>query len=49
MNKEQLIAYLKQIWPTIYRIINGFLFFLYRLIRAGIAIAKQQIKGGGSY
>ncbi|MDQ5901152.1 MAG: hypothetical protein QG600_730 [Patescibacteria group bacterium] len=46
MNKEQIIANLKVVWPSIYRMINGFFFYLIRITRAAIAIAKEQIKGG---
>ena len=36
-----------KIWPAIYRIINGFLYFLLTLVRAIIKIAVNQLKGGG--
>lgn len=45
--KEQgkFIAYMKLIWPTVYRIINDALYFIFSTIRAGIKIAVDQIKG----
>ena len=45
MNKEKAYALLKEAWPTIYRLINGFLYFLLTLIRGGIKLAIQQFKG----
>ncbi len=45
MNKEKAFALLKVVWPTIYRLINNFLFFLYSIIRGGIRIAIDQLKG----
>jgi len=45
INKEQAYAYLKAVWPTIYRIINGGLYFLYTLIREFFRLAMQEIRG----
>jgi hypothetical protein len=45
INKEQAYAYLKAVWPTIYRIINGGLYFLFTLIREFCRLAMQEIKG----
>lgn len=36
-----------KIWPAIYRIINGLLYFLLTLVRAIVKIAVNQLKGGG--
>ncbi len=41
-------AVMKQIWPTIYRIINNTLYFLIDIIRSGVKIAIEQIKNGGA-
>ena len=43
-NKLKTIAI--KIWPTIYRIINSFIYFLISLIKAIVSIAIKQIKGG---
>lgn len=45
VNKEKAYALLKVVWPTIYRGINNFFFFLYTVIRGGIRIAIEQLKG----
>lgn len=45
MNKEKIYALLKAAWPTVYRITNGFFYFLLTLIRGSIKLAKDQIKG----
>ncbi len=49
MNQEdsQFKIFLINIWPKVYRIINGFLYFLLNLIRAIVKIAINQLKGGG--
>ncbi|MEK7559584.1 MAG: hypothetical protein AAB521_04730 [Patescibacteria group bacterium] len=39
--------FLISIWPTIYRLINSFLYFLLTLVRAIVKIAMNQLKGGG--
>lgn len=46
MNKEQLYAMLKRVWPTFYRKLNDFLYFIFTVIREIIRIAISQIKGG---
>ncbi len=45
INKEKLLAYLKAIWPTVYRLINGALYFVLNLIRSIIIIAYNEIRG----
>ena len=45
-NKFKTIAI--KIWPTIYRIINSFIYFLISLIKTVASIAINQIKGGKS-
>jgi len=45
MNKEKAFAYLKLIWPTIYRIINDSLYFLMSVVKSIVRIAKDQIRG----
>lgn len=34
------------IWPTISRIISGFFYFIFTLVKAGIRIAVRQFGGG---
>lgn len=36
---------LKKIWPTIYRVINGSLYFLLNLIKSIVKMSIEQIKG----
>jgi len=43
-NKFKTIAIL--IWPTIYRAINLFIYFILSLIKSVVSIAINQIKGG---
>jgi len=43
-NKFKTIAI--KIWPTIYRIINSFIYFILSLIKTTVSIAVNQIKGG---
>lgn len=45
MNKERAYAYLKAVWPTVYRITNGFFYFLLTLIRGSVKLAIRQLKG----
>lgn len=45
--ENRLKIFLINIWPAIYRIINGFLYFLLSLVKAIVKIAVSQIKGGG--
>jgi len=45
-NRFRTIAIL--IWPTIYRAINSFIYFLISLIKTVASIAINQIKGGKS-
>ena len=45
INKEQAYAYLKEVWPTIYRIINGGLYFIFTVIREFVRLAWQEIRG----
>lgn len=44
MNQNPFIIILKQIWPTIYRIINGFIYFVINLIKSTVVYAIRQIK-----
>ncbi len=41
-------AVMKQIWPTVYKIINSTIYFLIELIRSAVRIAIEQIKNGGA-
>ena len=43
-NKFKTIAI--KIWPTIYRIINSFIYFILSLIKTIVSIAINQLKGG---
>jgi hypothetical protein len=37
---------LVNIWPSIYRVINGTFYFLLNLLRTFITLAKNQIRNG---
>ncbi len=43
--KEKLFAYLKAVWPTVYRLINDGLYFLLRLLKSTIHDMIEQLKG----
>ncbi len=45
MNKERLFAFLKSIWPSVYRITNGAFYSLLLLIKNLIRMGINQIKG----
>jgi len=36
--------FLLKIWPTIYRFINTFLYFIFSLFKTAVALALKQIK-----
>lgn len=36
---------LKQVWPTIYRVINGSFYFLLNLLKSIVKMSIDQIKG----
>ncbi len=40
----KLKSLLIEIWPIFYRIINGSVYFIFRVVRSSIKIAIQQIK-----
>lgn len=42
---NQFTVILKQIWPTVYRIINGSLYFLLTTCKSIIKMSIDQIKG----
>ncbi len=42
---SQLVYYLKKIWPTLYKILNGFLYFCVNLIKSIVSRSLQQIRG----
>lgn len=44
MNDSSTLIFLKNIWPKIYRIINNIFFFLLRVLKGTVKIAKDQIK-----
>jgi len=44
--QSPFIVFLKKIWPFIYRVINGILYFVMMLIRNFVRDAIQSIKGG---
>ena len=35
---------MKKIWPTFYRLINSFLYFILSVFKAAVSIALKQIK-----
>lgn len=45
MNKEKIFAFLRSIWPSVYRITNGAFYFLVLLIKNLIKMGVNQIKG----
>lgn len=45
MEQNKFTSYMKLIWPTIYRIINDGLYFIFSVIKSGIRIAINQFKG----
>ncbi|CAN5163057.1 hypothetical protein BH09PAT1_BH09PAT1_0660 [soil metagenome] len=49
MNREKAYAYLKAVWPTVYRIINGGLYFILGLIRTFFKVARDEITGKGGF
>jgi hypothetical protein len=44
--ESPFIVLLKKIWPFIYRVINGILYFLIMIIKNFVRDAIQSIKGG---
>lgn len=44
---NRFVIFLKEIWPTVYRGINSFLYFLFGILKTGVKVAIQQLKGGG--
>lgn len=40
-----IMMVLKQIWPTIYRVVNGSFYFLMSTIKSIIKMSIEQIKG----
>lgn len=42
---SQLMYYLKKIWPTLYKIINGLLYFSVHLIKSIVSRSLEQIRG----
>jgi hypothetical protein len=43
--ETKFISFMKMIWPTVYRGINGFFYLLLTSIKNAIKFAIQQIKG----
>lgn len=43
--ENRVIIFLKQIWPTVYRIINQGLYLIITGLKNSIRMAYQQIKG----
>lgn len=43
--QQNFMVLLKNIWPTVYRIVNGTFFFFFFLIKKIFFIAWQQIRG----
>jgi hypothetical protein len=44
---NRFVIVLKEIWPTINRGLTNLFYFLFGIIKNGIKIAIQQLKGGG--
>lgn len=45
MEENNFLYFLKKIWPTIYRIINEIIYFIFNLIKGIFSYAIKQIKG----
>ncbi len=43
MNKENILRFLRNIWPTVYRIVNTSLYFLINLIKDIITRITEQL------
>lgn len=41
-----VVVALKKVWPTIYRIVNGFFYFLLSFLKNSVKNAIAQIRGG---
>lgn len=46
MEQSRLKQLLVSVWPTLYRIINSFLFFLLSTIKSIVLYTLRQLKGG---
>jgi hypothetical protein len=40
--------FLKNIWPTVYKIVNGTFYFLLNLIKSTVKYAIEEIRSSGS-
>lgn len=47
MERTGIERYLHNIWPTIYKIINGFYYFMLNLIRTTVKKSIEQIRNNG--
>ena len=45
MRENKFLIFLQRIWPTIYRIINGLVYFILNFIKKFISLVIEQIKG----
>jgi len=46
LQQSPAIIFLKKIWPFVYRVINGIIYFIIMLIRGFFRNAITMIKGG---
>jgi len=46
LQESPFIIFVKKIWPFIYRVINGIVYFILSVIRSMFRIAIEMIKGG---
>ncbi len=44
MEENRVKIFLMQIWPAVYRIINGIFYFLINLIKSTVSLAIKQIR-----
>ncbi len=44
MEENRVKIFFKQIWPTVYRIINNIFYFLITLIKSIVSLAIKQIR-----
>lgn len=45
MDKQNILRFFANIWPTVRKIIYSFFYFLLQLIKTVVRIAAEQIKG----
>jgi hypothetical protein len=45
LQQSPVIVFLKKIWPFVYRVINGVIYFIFSVIRSMFRMAIEMIKG----